>query len=495
VPVKVNFMKTSMPPVNTRIKKVVRYESILATIEPDEAYEAVANMLINNALAAVKDFDMKEKLENAIRQWHDIAVSSAADAYYLMYSYIVQLKDEDEINNEALKELRDVFDKIMRTKDYQITRTITRLNRNASMVYAIRYTVEFFKKLAEKIDFSLLPESSQPQGLQEEDGEIQNGSSNGRGGRNEKETGEPGQATRPASNKNIDHGYASGGLSQATREAIREAVKYAHHKALQATKNYQELGGEGQGFDPAEIAFIDEEPDMTIDFQAVIEILGKIRRSMPLLFYKPRTEDRQGDIEGYTITPRPEKAIARELALPDELFTSKLASNSFITKRRVKPERGVMIVLVDVSGSMEGRKIAWAKAVAYALYLKAQREKLEYVAIPFNYSPGNPITNPLDLLKLVASGGTSITRAIDKAFELAETKKLDKANIIIITDGIDDLIDYEAIITRAKKSATIKVIYIEGENKELEKIARATKGELLTVEPTIENAIKIINKA
>lgn len=438
-----------------------QYENILANITPDEAYVVIANKILETALQRLPADDAEK-----IARRRDVAVPVAGDTFYALYSYAPLLKDKEQVNNEILRELVDVFKKWMETREYRGLRAVTRLDREASMVFAVRFAAVFLSELAR-----MLPPNER----------IPSVPCDGRRG---------GKRCHGAQD-----------VAGAVKGMVEKAFRHATEKAKQAVEAYRALHGLSKGTTPAELAFLDEDPDIDrVEFRTMIEVLGSIRKAMPVMFRHRRARSPRGMPYGYATTRNPERAVPRELALPDELFYMKIASGGFLAREKREPARGVMVVLLDRSGSMRGEKIAWAKAVALALAVKARREKIDYILIPFDYTPHDPMTiNSLErIIKIKAAGGTNIARALLHALEYAEERSYKRANIIVITDGADDDVasHEDEILARAKAAkATIKVFYIKGENEALRRVARKTGGNLYTVKPAGNDALAVVKAA
>lgn len=443
------------------------YDNVLVNVSPDEVYQAVAQDILVQSLKR-----LPEELAKRIAGRRDVSEPVAGDTFYVMYSYHPMLKKKDQIKNDILREFVDLLEEWMSTKEFANLRSITRLNKTASTVFALRFVMEFFKELTDWISTEEWPPNPHP---------------------GEGPQGDGGQ------------GQGQGGWRKPNPEEIEEAVELAFvsakERAKEAIETYRTLGSLIKGTTPAKLAFLDEEPGINfVEFFTIIYILGKIKKAIPIMFSQHKVRAKLGMPGGYGITRKPEKAIPRELALPEELFLAKLVKGQLLTREKFTREKGIMILLLDRSDSMSGWKISWAKAVALALGVKAMKEKLDYVLIPFDYDTHEPmeLDQLEDIMRISTGGGTNIGHAIVTGLELAIKNGYKRANIIVITDGDDtEVVDYEPkILELARKAkANIKVFYIKGTNETLKRIARATKGQLLTVEPSEESAVSVVSIA
>jgi uncharacterized protein with von Willebrand factor type A (vWA) domain len=162
------------------------------------------------------------------------------------------------------------------------------------------------------------------------------------------------------------------------------------------------------------------------------------------------------------------------------LLLAEIASDSALEYLYEGKERlgaGPMIVLVDKSGSMRGRKDVWASAIALALVTVAAEDKRPFVVGLFQHAvnyeatvmPGEAV--PASLLLRSPSGGTDIPSALIWAKEKIEhyreqknrtsvVRSLSKADILVITDDMDTI--PEGWLARFKEDAARNKIRIVG---------------------------------
>jgi uncharacterized protein with von Willebrand factor type A (vWA) domain len=230
----------------------------------------------------------------------------------------------------------------------------------------------------------------------------------------------------------------------------------------------------------------------------IIEVAGKIIDRMPMFVKIKKEKDQHGDeLAGYRLTKNIEKALPREIAMPDEIFYYKLASSGFLSKEKMIIKEGAYYVLIDKSGSMDGEKTIWARAVALSL-LKLAREKRRKFFMRFFDFQVYDLADDSDVEKLLtmiltmkSNGGTNIDRALNTALRDLEKLKEYTNTVIIITDGEDKV---ETKPEDLKKlNASLVAIMIEGRNDMLKKLAEESKGQYLSVEPTPDGALKIVD--
>lgn len=118
-------------------------------------------------------------------------------------------------------------------------------------------------------------------------------------------------------------------------------------------------------------------------------------------------------------------------------------------------ESGPIIVLLDVSGSMQMSlgnvpgvgpmtRIDWASAIALVLTMLARSQNREYCVVLFdhyirkeiNSANGDVTTQDLvDMMAVQGSGGTNFQTALSRGLEVLEESAFDKADMVFVTDG------------------------------------------------------------
>jgi len=303
-------------------------------------------------------------------------------------------------------------------------------------------------------------------------------------------------------NEQAEASVSEPSLNAVVRRALRQVAKEAHNiKKLQQLVAFGTQAGMGSVFD------LEERGDDIIklarntDVQRLLEVLSlfpkiarKVRRKvMPFS---------RGEFRGYDIGNDLERIVPTELALPRLLFRIKYIESKLLLYEKLIPKDiGPLYVLVDKSGSMEGEKIRWAKATALALLIKARREGRDFFLRFFDGKPHALTCVPkcmrsdevIDLLKYLSKvksgGGTDITKAIVTACDdLKGPKVRGVADVILITDGEDNISDL--LITRKLRSANARLVtvMVMGENRSLKNVSdsylRVTKldeGDILRV--------------
>ncbi|MGA2063668.1 MAG: VWA domain-containing protein [Thermoguttaceae bacterium] len=119
----------------------------------------------------------------------------------------------------------------------------------------------------------------------------------------------------------------------------------------------------------------------------------------------------------------------------------------------LKPKPGLaMVLVVDVSGSMEGHSISLAKeAIRRAVDVLTPRDQVGVLAFEDQsrwITPLGPVTDKKKILAqvdtLVAGGGTTMQPAIDRAYLALREAHAELKHILVVTDGISNPGDFDA---------------------------------------------------
>jgi uncharacterized protein with von Willebrand factor type A (vWA) domain len=204
-------------------------------------------------------------------------------------------------------------------------------------------------------------------------------------------------------------------------------------------------------------------------------------------FSKSRRDIRskRGEKRGYEIGVDFERIVPRDVFLDDELFLFKLVQGRLLLySKYIVESSGPIYLLVDKSGSMEGEKMLWAKALALALYTKVLREKRPFYVRFFDSQPHrlHYIGRTPDsrsavrlfeyIAKMKSAGGTDITRAVVTALMDIQVHGVKESSIVLVTDGIDRVIERPIREGLKKTSSSLLVVMIKGENDSLKVLAK-----------------------
>lgn len=453
---------------------------------------------------------------------------AAGDTFFLYYSVFPVLAPEnpDKLLNTVLEHYR----RHVETEEYRRARILTELDDQLSTVYAVTFVTVLTERLAEKLredrekHEKLREMLRKMKKLKENLGQrtpqaagtcpvglpgLPTPTLGGAGGEEEGEpSGQPTPPTQPPELEELQERIREL-LDQAISEkdlrgALWEAEARAGYVAEKVATLQRMVGGREAGKAPGSLEKLADLADLIlrheVDVQAV-ELAGKIADTMPRFVKVLKERDKLGDeLGGYRLTRNPERALPRELALPDDIFYYKLANSGLLSREKITVREGAFYVLLDKSGSMAERgKFTWANATALALLKLARAKGRRFYARLFDHTvyqlldDGDPLRLSQELLATVPNGGTSIDSALRTALEdLAEGGLSEKTNtVIIITDGEDEVTVKPEEFKRV--NATLVAVMVQGYNARLEELARATGGRYMKVEPTREGGLRVVD--
>lgn len=241
------------------------------------------------------------------------------------------------------------------------------------------------------------------------------------------------------------------------------------------------------------------------DVSEILRTLRGLRESDILSHRKPRPS-RRGMKTGYELGSDLERLASRSMIHDDDVFYFKLAEGKLVLYSKAHEKtRGPIYLLVDKSGSMDGDKILWAKALSISIIAKAIRVGRRVL---FRYFDSQPhelrVTSgrispdaTLSLIDYIASmknaGGTDISRALITAISDIKRDNLTECNVILITDGIDNIMSKPIRRGLKDTGSRLYTVMIKGHNDSLKAISdeyfqavKLVKDELIRVVKTID---------
>jgi len=175
------------------------------------------------------------------------------------------------------------------------------------------------------------------------------------------------------------------------------------------------------------------------------------------------------------------KTIPTQYAYDDDIFMNKLVKKELLIRdyqsRNLKKQ--VLYLLIDVSGSMDGSRNIYASGVGLAFVRQAVNEGATYFLRFFDDYPKDLYTAKtkdeakklcnLLIKQPYSGGGTNIQRAILTAISdiTKSPDKFEKAEIMVITDGADNVSIDKSELKGVKVHSTV----INGKNSGLQKIS------------------------
>ncbi|MBW9141076.1 MAG: VWA domain-containing protein [Candidatus Aramenus sp.] len=392
------------------------------------------------------------------------------DTYYVHYLPLPLLKPRSDVDPKdsikySLLDMTLASDVVNRNRNYSIA------NSAVSMALSVSYVQNLIEELER------IRRTSQSQEERQAAEQILNGLMKGSSGKEGEEKQQQQQ-------------------SQQSQESLNKVMKQAHEKALSkaaedasAVRSMQRIvGGNGAGTGSM-LNFEGEIHEVlrlarNTEIKKILEFLNGIPK-LGSITKRRTTRYTKGELYGYEEGSDLERLVPSELAMPEDLFYVKLAENELLLyQKQIKETLGPIYLLLDKSGSMDGEKILWAKAVALALYSRAKRENRDFYLRFFDNIP-YPLIKVIknakskDVIKMVeyigkirGGGGTDISRSIISACEdIKEGHVKGVSDVIILTDGEDKIA--ETTVRRYLKdaNATLISVMIRGDNADLRRIS------------------------
>ena len=282
--------------------------------------------------------------------------------------------------------------------------------------------------------------------------------------------------------------YADGLDESVLRDALREAVTAAHGQLDEVEAELAGFCGWGQG---------EMRPGGDVDERARLAALlkkneklrrlgvmaGRMRR---IAMLKRRTRSKHARDEVSDI----ERGNDLARVLPSELvklcdpalaldFARGFVEGGLAEYRlhgRERQGRGPVVICIDSSGSMEGEREVWSKAVALALLQLAVAEKRRCRLVQFDdvvrrtddFAPGKVDGRVvMEAMAPFFGGGTDFEKPLTKAMEaINDDVGLKQADVVLITDGEADVSDAFCASwaeARRKHEVTVFAVAIGGD--------------------------------
>ncbi|TDT71936.1 von Willebrand factor type A domain-containing protein [Hypnocyclicus thermotrophus] len=154
--------------------------------------------------------------------------------------------------------------------------------------------------------------------------------------------------------------------------------------------------------------------------------------------------------------------------IESELLSYRLADNKNEDNKNNKRNEGPFIICLDTSSSMEGLPEILSKSITIDIIKQAKKQKRDIYLIMFgsidevielkiDYTKENSI-RLLKFLQKKYYGGTDFVTPIKKSFELIDNKKIENADILMISDGLVKIPnDFIKKINETKQKRDIKI--------------------------------------
>jgi hypothetical protein len=281
------------------------------------------------------------------------------------------------------------------------------------------------------------------------------------------------------------------------RIALRAGVAAAHEAVDKAEKVQAMLGrapGSSmgtitQGMDLKLIAAMAKKIGENDTLKRIADLLGKVT-NIVLSKNRTRVARAPGEIYGVCMSDEVQDAIPDEFAMfaggegGRSMFAANLADRSILTyEMRGEKDlgRGPIVMLKDISGSMEDRvdpsqpsAHEAAAAIELSLLMLARSQKRDFCAKHFDTRvrvTHEWMRGEVSAAELLAAidhrsqgGGTNFMAPLNEAADLIGSAKWNQADIILVTDGCANITDDFERTFRAKmkaRDAEVRAILIE----------------------------------
>jgi uncharacterized protein with von Willebrand factor type A (vWA) domain len=259
-------------------------------------------------------------------------------------------------------------------------------------------------------------------------------------------------------------------IEDSTRQAAREALESAEEEIestdamLNTFSGGYSTGGTGRGSGGNGGMTLKEKMSLAAKvgkserLKQIAELTGRMTR-IALATQKSKIKHPPDEITGVTIGKDLGKTLPVEMAQladPDLeiFFFKKYAEGQLMEIEMVGSEkqgRGPLIIALDSSGSMSSglggqvSKEAWSKAVTIALLAIAKKQKRDFAVIHFSHGTQMKLfefpkgeaksAELIECTDYFSGGGTEYRYWMQKALELVEQSRYDRADVVCVSDG------------------------------------------------------------
>jgi uncharacterized protein with von Willebrand factor type A (vWA) domain len=435
------------------------------------AHSPFVDMLVREARDDVAPF--RQARAEAAKEYAPGA-TLAEDVFNALWDPLPQ---EREITDQGCARNVPAIREMMKTREYERLRALTQLDAFGAAIGAAAVTKDLVAEiLRQKEPEPPEPEQGQPGqgGALPGDGGGQQSLQLGQGQDQDQGQGQRQQQPSPAE-------------GAAMRNTSRQAAAAAIQRVQDARDALEAFGGGedgGNGWGNSQSGVSAEGGDMKQRAQLAqavsrdrrLQDIAKIAGRMKVIAAKvqsSKAEYEPEEIVGVTRGADPAWLLASELALLADEDTELLFLAGFAERRLMQWElernapkgKGPIILWVDGSGSMRGYPSDWAAAVAMTLRRIAAKQRRDFVWGHFAYGrknilveeypqgQGTPERVMHSALHFWNGGHTSYVEWMEESIKLIQGAKYDKADVILISDGICGVPDETLLAWHAAKKA------------------------------------------
>lgn len=371
------------------------------------------------------------------------------DTFNVFYKYDPKFHDDVEIREDYLVN-KQMLQRAMKTDEYQKLRTITKLDELNSAVATSTF-IETVIKEVEKRDPNIQQKIETLRNLQNQRLQLQQKLHVLRG-QPKKQKKQQIQQQLDAVNRQIQQTVSN--INRSVGQlAVSKAIKKASEKTKEVNNAVQALSWGTEG---GQIFKVSAEErfrlaNALLRSQKLMRLAMELGRLKRLLITTRKQKVKRRSSEIYDVSTgndvaRLIPAELAKLAIPElhADFMKRFAEKQLLQyslRDRESKGKGDFIVCVDLSGSMEGEREIWAKAVTLAVAEMAIREKRRFAIIAFDtnvkrvweFKNKPELQDIVNFAELGASGGTAYEPPLEKAIEIA--REMRNADILFITDS------------------------------------------------------------
>ncbi|EHP86837.1 VWA domain-containing protein [Methanotorris formicicus] len=429
---------------------------------------------------------LKALLRN-YEQFSPLHEKLAEDTFYAFFKYVVEF---NEVIEEEFKINKIILEGGLGSIEYEKTKLMTELDEvNAGMA-----TNMFLEKFLENIKALK---------LQKEYKKLAEMAKN-----KEKGNGEGISLDSEGENTEFDEFMSK--IKDVAKNSLKEISEDIGDtiNGMNAVSSWGSGKGDKKSLNPEERIKLASKILENKTIHKIVKKLGRLKL-IAINEYKSKIIHYSGEIYSIKMGDDLKHLLPKELVnFSDEIlyldFLRKFVDKKLLTydlDNEVEKSKGPIIVLLDHSGSMYGKREIWGKAVALSIIEIAKKEKRKFGYIAFDDDVrfkrifnDISIDDILELASLYYGGGTNFERPLECAIEIVK-KDFENADIVLITDGYADVSDeFLKKLDDLKKDKKLKLTSIFIEVYPTETIKKISDELIKVFDLTDEDAKKVFRK-
>ena len=326
-------------------------------------------------------------------------------------------------------------------------------------------------------------------------------------------------ARRTALQQKLDAARKNGTLARAVNKVAKAASQQADAvNALRAcgvgtgagspadgdeTATGAGKGAGGGNKDPITMTLIKQAMAMQ-DFAKIVEMVGRMQQAADMKAEEALSVGRLAPT-GIHQSREMTDLLASEWALDSDdpadpahqnmqdMWLKRYLDGEMLAVERESPEpkhKGDLLIFVDRSGSMQGERIQWARALAMAAIQRATKDKRRWIVTMYADSYNSlrssssllGFQHALNTLSVNAGGGTATDWAIRTVITKTDLGLLRDPDILLVTDGEWEDLSPETQQVMAGLKTRLFVVQLEGALRHIEGANRVWRVEDLNID-------------